>query len=144
MEGTQRYWEPVTHNNRKAKRRQRVRQACGRCRMKKIKCDNEMPQLPKGYTEALEDSQLVLTATVHKLYSLVRRGRQWTLEEPKLNSHDQPIAHDIAQLLGCMRRNDEIDQLAPQQNSAPDYSADNSSSSKFDYSPTSTDYKEAA
>ncbi len=114
------------------------------------------------YTEALEDSQLVLTATVHKLYSLVRRGRQWTLEEPKLNSHGQPIAHDIAQLLGCMRCNDEIglplqssffedrnnlrlvvDQLAPQQNSAPDYSADNSSSSKFDYSPTSTDYKEA-
>lgn len=112
-------------------RHKRVWKACERCRMKKTKCDGEFPckrckddglvctagvrkkmeykQLPRGYAEVLENTQLALIATVHKLYSMVRNGQQWELGEPELNDRGQPVIHNIAQKLGCIRPNSDID-----------------------------------
>lgn len=112
-------------------RHKRVWKACERCRMKKTKCDGEFPckrckddglvctagvrkkmeykQLPKGYAEVLENTQFALIATVHKLYSMVRNGQQWDLGEPELNDRGQPVIHNIAQKLGCIRPNSDID-----------------------------------
>lgn len=46
---------------------------------------------------------------MHKLYSMVRNGQQWDLEEPDLNDRGQPVIHNIAQKLGCIRPNSDID-----------------------------------
>lgn len=99
--------------------------------MKKTKCDGEFPckrckddglvctagtrkkteykQLPRGYAEVLEHTQFALIATVHKLYSMVRNGQSWDLGEPELNDRGQPIIHNIATKLGCIRPNADID-----------------------------------
>lgn len=112
-------------------RHKRVWKACERCRMKKTKCDGEFPckrckddglvctagirkkveykQLPRGYAEVLENTQFALIATVHKLYSMVRNSQQWDLGEPELNDRGQPVIHNIAQKLGCIRPNSDID-----------------------------------
>ncbi|KAH8662029.1 hypothetical protein BX600DRAFT_308705 [Xylariales sp. PMI_506] len=110
-------------------RHKRVWKACERCR--KTKCDGEFPckrckddglvctagtrkkteykQLPRGYAEVLENTQLALIATVHKLYAMVRSGQQWELGEPELNDRGQPVIHNIATLLGCIRPNADAD-----------------------------------
>ncbi|KYK59941.1 hypothetical protein DCS_01075 [Drechmeria coniospora] len=112
-------------------RHKRVWKACERCRMKKTKCDGEFPckrckddgmictagirkkvdykQLPKGYAEVLENTQFALIATVHKLYSMVRNAQSWELPEPELNDRGLPVIHNIAQKLGCIRPNNEIE-----------------------------------
>jgi hypothetical protein len=99
--------------------------------MKKTKCDGEFPckrckddglvctagtrkkteykQLPRGYAEVLENTQFALIATVHKLYAMVRNGQSWDLGEPELNDRGQPIIHNIASKLGCIRPNSDID-----------------------------------
>ncbi|KAI0476027.1 hypothetical protein GGR56DRAFT_447678 [Xylariaceae sp. FL0804] len=112
-------------------RHKRVWKACERCRMKKTKCDGEFPckrckddglvctagtrkkteykQLPRGYAEVLENTQFALIATVHKLYAMVRSGQSWDLGEPELNDRAQPVIHDIATKLGCIRPNADAD-----------------------------------
>jgi len=99
--------------------------------MKKTKCDGEFPckrckddglvctagvrkkveykQLPRGYAEVLENTQFALIATVHKLYNMVRNSQTWELGEPDLNDRGLPVIHDIAQKLGCIRPNSDID-----------------------------------
>ncbi|EON99668.1 putative c6 transcription factor protein [Phaeoacremonium minimum UCRPA7] len=99
--------------------------------MKKTKCDGEFPckrckddglvctagtrkkteykQLPRGYAEVLENTQFALIATVHKLYAMVRSGQQWDLGEPDLNDRGQPVIHNIASKLGCIRPNSDMD-----------------------------------
>lgn len=57
----------------------------------------------------LENTQFALIATVHKLYSMVRSQQQWDLGEPELNDRGQPIIHNIASKLGCIRPNSDID-----------------------------------
>lgn len=69
----------------------------------------EYKQLPRGYAEVLENTQLTLIATVHKLYSMVRNSQTWDLGEPDLNDRGQPVIHNIAQKLGCIRPNSDID-----------------------------------
>lgn len=69
----------------------------------------EFKQLPRGYAEVLENTQFALIATVHKLYSMVRNGEQWTLGEPEMNDRGLPVIHDIAQKLGAIRPNSDID-----------------------------------
>lgn len=69
----------------------------------------EYKQLPRGYAEVLENTQLTLVATVHKLYSMVRNSQSWDLGEPDLNDRGQPVIHNIAQKLGCIRPNNDID-----------------------------------
>ncbi|KAK8106687.1 hypothetical protein PG999_010046 [Apiospora kogelbergensis] len=112
-------------------RHKRVWKACERCRMKKIKCDGEFPckrckddglvctagtrkktgykQLPRGYAEVLENTQFALSATVQKLYAMVRSSQQWDLGEPEFNDRGQPVIHDIATKLGCIRLNADAD-----------------------------------
>ncbi|KAJ4298627.1 Fluconazole resistance protein 1 [Collariella sp. IMI 366227] len=120
-----------THSQHSDGRHKRVWKACERCRMKKTKCDGEFPckrckddglictagtrkkteykQLPPGYAEVLENSQFVLIATVQKLYSMVRNGDPWDLGEPELNDRGQPIIHNVAAKLGCLRPNNDLD-----------------------------------
>jgi hypothetical protein len=57
----------------------------------------------------LENTQFALIATVHKLYSMVRNQQRWDLGEPELNDRGQPIIHNIASKLGCIRPNSDID-----------------------------------
>jgi hypothetical protein len=40
---------------------------------------------------------------------MVRNGQQWDLGEPELNDRGQPIIHNIATLLGCIRPNADAD-----------------------------------
>ncbi|VUC27231.1 unnamed protein product [Clonostachys rosea] len=113
------------------RRGKRVWKACERCRMKKTKCDGVFPcqrcnddglictasvrkrpgykQLPSGYAEVLENTQLVLVATIRKLYEMVRNGDEWHLGEPRCNDRGQAIIHNIAQKLACIRSNEDID-----------------------------------
>ncbi|TVY36201.1 Fluconazole resistance protein, partial [Lachnellula subtilissima] len=110
----------------------RVRKACERCRIKKTKCDGDLPckrckldglvciagRRKKGehkefppknslvsnrYAEVLEDTQHILISTIHKLYSRVRNGESWNLGEPELDDRGLPVVHDIAEKLGCVR-----------------------------------------
>jgi hypothetical protein len=125
-----------------------------------------------SYAEVLENTQFALIATVHKLYSMVRSGQQWDLGEPELNDRGQPVIHNIAQKLGCIRPNSDIDlpvhsvfpedeagmaelarQLEEQQQKEGDsadikkesYShSERASSSELDSSDFETDYRKAA
>lgn len=134
----------LTHSAGMDGRHKRVWKACERCRMKKTKCDGEFPckrckddglvctagvrkkmeykQLPRGYAEVLENTQLALIATVHKLYSMVRNNQSWELGEPELNDRGQPVIHDIAHKLGSIRPNSDID--LPVQSVFPEDEAD--------------------
>ncbi|KAL2183266.1 hypothetical protein L209DRAFT_736482 [Thermothelomyces heterothallicus CBS 203.75] len=120
-----------SHSQHSDGRHKRVWKACERCRMKKTKCDGEFPckrckddglictagtrkkteykQLPPGYAEVLENTQFVLIATVQKLYSMVRNGEPWDLGEPELNDRGQPVIHNVAAKLGCLRPNSDLD-----------------------------------
>lgn len=117
------------------------------------------------YAEVLENTQFALVATVQKLYSMVRNGQQWDLGEPDLNDRGQPVIHNIAQKLGCIRPNSDIDlpvhsvfpedeqgladlasQLEAQQRSeeaASSRNVDRASSSDLDHSDFE-DYRKAA
>lgn len=61
------------------------------------------------YAEVLENTQFALIATVHKLYAMVRSGQPWELGEPELNDRGQPVIHNIASKLGCIRPNSDLD-----------------------------------
>ncbi|PBP18132.1 c6 zinc finger domain containing protein [Diplocarpon rosae] len=117
-------------------RHKRVWKACERCRMKKTKCDGESPckrckddglvctagsrrktefkQLPRGYAEVLENTQYALIATVQKLYTMLRNGDSWDLGEPELNERGQPVIHDIASRLGCIRASPDLPYAFPE------------------------------
>jgi len=69
----------------------------------------EYKQLPRGYAEVLENTQFALIATVHKLYNMVRNQQPWELGEPELNDRGQPVIHNIASKLGCIRPNSDMD-----------------------------------
>lgn len=57
----------------------------------------------------LENTQFALIATVHKLYAMVRNSQTWELGEPELNDRGQPVIHNIASKLGCIRPSSDID-----------------------------------
>ncbi|TPX10627.1 uncharacterized protein E0L32_008361 [Thyridium curvatum] len=88
---------------------------CKRCKDDGLVCTagtrkkTEYKQIPKGYAEVLEHTQFALIATVHKLYAMVRSGQQWDLGEPELNDRGQPVIHNIASKLGCIRPNSDMD-----------------------------------
>jgi hypothetical protein len=104
--------------------------------MKKTKCDGESPckrckddglvctagsrkktefkQLPRGYAEVLENTQYALIATVQKLYTMVRNGESWDLGEPEMNDRGQPVIHDIASKLGCIRPSPDLPNNFPE------------------------------
>ncbi|KAG9228032.1 hypothetical protein BJ875DRAFT_277256 [Amylocarpus encephaloides] len=117
-------------------RHKRVWKACERCRMKKTKCDGESPckrckddglvctagsrkktefkQLPRGYAEVLENTQYALIAAVQKLYTMVRNHESWELGEPEMNERGQPVIHDIASKLGCVRPSPDLSYAFPE------------------------------
>jgi hypothetical protein len=122
----------------------------------------EYKQLPKGYAEVLEHTQLALVATVHKLYGMLRNSQPWDLGEPELNDRGQPVIHDIASKLGCIRPIADADlpvhsgipedeasmaelarQLERQQPTQP-RSVERASSEELDHSDLDTDYRHAA
>ena len=57
----------------------------------------------------LENTQFVLVAAVHKLYSMVLNQQPWDLGEIELNDRGQPVVHNIASKLGCIRPNTDTD-----------------------------------
>lgn len=57
----------------------------------------------------LENTQFALIATVHKLYAMVRNQQPWDLGEPELNDRGQPVIHNIASRLGCIRPQSDVD-----------------------------------
>lgn len=57
----------------------------------------------------LENTQFALIATVHKLYAMVRAQQAWDLGEPELNDRGQPVIHNIAARLGCLRSGVDLD-----------------------------------
>jgi hypothetical protein len=104
--------------------------------MKKTKCDGESPckrckddglvctagsrkktefkQLPRGYAEVLENTQYALIATVQKLYTMVRNNETWDLGEPEKNDRGQPVIHDIASKLRCIRPSPDLPYAFPE------------------------------
>jgi hypothetical protein len=66
------------------------------------------------YAEVLEATQYALIATVHKLYAMVRANEPWTLSEPQLNDRGQPVIHNIAEALGCIRPNPDMPVVFPE------------------------------
>jgi len=62
----------------------------------------------------LENTQYALIATVQKLYTMVRNGEQWDLGEPELNDRGQPVIHDIASKLGCIRASPDLPHAFPE------------------------------
>jgi hypothetical protein len=88
---------------------------CKRCKDDGLVCTagtrkkTEYKQLPRGYAEVLENTQFALVATVQKLFSMVRNQQPWVYGEPELNDRGQPVIHDIASKLGCIRPNSDVD-----------------------------------
>ncbi|KAF9776014.1 hypothetical protein IL306_005848 [Fusarium sp. DS 682] len=88
---------------------------CKRCKDDGLVCTTAIrrktkyKQLPPGYTEVLENTQFAFIATIHKLYSMVVNNQPWELGEPELNNHGQPIIHNIAQKLGCIRPQGDVE-----------------------------------
>ncbi|KAH6974078.1 hypothetical protein EDB80DRAFT_595496 [Ilyonectria destructans] len=88
---------------------------CKRCKDDGLVCaagfrkKMEYKQPPRGYAEVLENTQFALTATIHKLYSMIRNNQPWELGEPELNDRGQPVIHNIVQKLGCIRGDSDID-----------------------------------
>jgi hypothetical protein len=73
-----------------------------------VRKKTEYKQLPSGYAEALENTHFILVATVQKLYSMLRNGDKWELGGPELNDRGQPIVHNVASKLGCLRHTADI------------------------------------
>lgn len=66
------------------------------------------------YAEVLENTQYALIATVQKLYTMVRNGESWDLGEPEMNDRGQPVIHDIASKLGCIRPSPDLPNNFPE------------------------------
>ena len=64
--------------------------------------------LDRSYAEVLENTQYALIATVQKLYTMIRNGEPWELGEPEMNDRGQPVIHDIASKLGCIRASPDL------------------------------------
>lgn len=69
--------------------------------------------LPNSYAEVIENSQLSIVATALKLFDMVQKGESWDYGDPGCNDRGQPIIHNIAEMLGCIRPNHDIDLPLP-------------------------------
>ncbi|EXA30100.1 hypothetical protein FOVG_18480 [Fusarium oxysporum f. sp. pisi HDV247] len=111
------HYDHVTHTTGMDSRYKRCdgKFPCKRCKNDGLVCTTGVQkkmvykQLPRGYAEVLENTQFALIATIHKLYSMVRNNQSWDLGELGLNDRGQPVIHNIAQKLGCIRPNSDID-----------------------------------
>jgi hypothetical protein len=66
------------------------------------------------YAEVLENTQYALIATVQKLYTMVRNNESWELGDPEMNDRGQPVIHDIASKLGCIRPSPDLPYAFPE------------------------------
>ncbi len=111
---------------------------CKRCKDDGLVCTagsrkkTEFKQLPRGcvglgctvllikliilrrYAEVLENTQYALIATVQKLYTMIRNNESWDLGEPEMNDRGQPVIHDIASKLGCIRPSPDLPYAFPE------------------------------
>ncbi|EFR02655.1 hypothetical protein MGYG_05652 [Nannizzia gypsea CBS 118893] len=108
--------------------RKRVGKACDRCRLKKSKCDGDLPcarcsadnvvcvygerkrthdkTYPKGYVELLEHQQTSLVFGIQEMYKMLVKGNKWP-GKPLNNSHNgHPLTHDILERLGALNLGD--------------------------------------
>ncbi|KAH7248464.1 hypothetical protein B0J15DRAFT_401115 [Fusarium solani] len=114
---TNHHYNHVTHSAGMGGRHKRCdgNFPCKRCKDDGLVCTasvrkkREYKQLPRGYAEVLENTQLILVATIYKLYSMVRNNEPWGLGEPESNDRGQPVVHNIAQKLDCIRPNSDFD-----------------------------------
>jgi hypothetical protein len=67
-----------------------------------------------SYAEVLENTQYALIATVQKLYTMIRNNESWELGEPEMNDRGQPVIHDIASKLGCIRPSPDLPVAFPE------------------------------
>jgi hypothetical protein len=51
---------------------------------------------------------------VQKLYAMVRNNESWELGDPELNDRGQPVIHDIASKLGCIRPSPDLPYAFPE------------------------------
>jgi hypothetical protein len=70
--------------------------------------------MPQGYAEVLENTTVSLAAAVQKLYRMLQNNNAWDLDEPSFNDKGEPAVHDIAQMLGCIRRNNGMPDAFPE------------------------------
>ncbi|KAM0456352.1 hypothetical protein ACHAPV_007294 [Trichoderma viride] len=90
------------------RRRKRVSKACERCRIKKIKCDGELPcQKCKNHGNVCTAS--IRKRTIHVEYKQVPKSYVEFLETTHLAMIGELVIHDIAKKLGCIGPNDEIE-----------------------------------
>ncbi|KAE8374190.1 hypothetical protein BDV26DRAFT_284459 [Aspergillus bertholletiae] len=106
--------------------RKRVRKACGRCRLKKSKCDGTTPcgrcradnsicvfgerkkapnhgrLYPKGYVEMLEQQQTWLVYGLQKLYQLSGKRERPQNNPMKSGQDGHPLTHDLLTQLGVL------------------------------------------
>jgi hypothetical protein len=66
------------------------------------------------YAEILENTQYALITTVQKLYTMVRNNESWELGDPEMNDRGQPVIHDIASKLGCIRPSPDLPHAFPE------------------------------
>lgn len=95
-----------------AKRQNSSNYLAGMCRL--IFKPTSKLTMTSRYAEVLENTQYALIATVHKLYSMVRNNETWDLGEPELNDRGQPVIHDVASRLGCIRPSPDLPYTFPE------------------------------
>ncbi|KAF5559204.1 c6 transcription factor [Fusarium mexicanum] len=116
-------------------RRKKVLRACDRCRLRKTKCSGfppctrcqrdgfvcttenepkkEFRRLSSGYTEVSQTRDAALTATIQRLYLMVRNGETWDFDEPELDDRGELIVHDIVHKLGYTLPSTEAESPTP-------------------------------
>ncbi|POS83760.1 hypothetical protein EPUL_004137 [Erysiphe pulchra] len=112
------------------KQYKRVSKACERCRLKKTKCDGEIPcqrctndmvvccegtrkkgrskTVAESCVELLECQQNKLIAGHLKMYKIMVDAGIWSFGEVRKNIYGMPVVHDILEKLGIMRLGTEF------------------------------------
>ncbi|KAF5587105.1 dienelactone hydrolase family [Fusarium subglutinans] len=116
-------------------RRKKALRACDRCRLRKTKCSGfppctrcqrdgfvcttenepkkEFRRLSSGYTEVSQTRDAAFTATIQRLYLMVRNGETWDFDEPELDDRGELIVHDIVHKLGYTLPSTEAESPTP-------------------------------
>ncbi|KAK5077451.1 Fluconazole resistance protein 1 [Exophiala xenobiotica] len=118
--------------------RKRVCKACGRCRLKRSRCDGYSPcsrrntdkatcvfeetkkshdkVYLKRYGEMLESQQAQLIAGLRELYRRIQNGQGWVGEPLKERAGGTPLTHDILEALGALKQGGHISRGSLEEN----------------------------
>ncbi|KAI0997967.1 hypothetical protein K3495_g10223 [Podosphaera aphanis] len=124
------YSDDSDSDSTRRKQHRRVSKACERCRLKKTKCDGEMPcqrctydgvaccegsrkksgskTVAESCVELLEYQQTKLIAGHIKMYKMMVDAGIWTFGNVRKNSRGVPVVHEILEKLGVMRTSSEL------------------------------------